>query len=77
MYDAPSVQAVRAEAQRLLAALFEAYRADPQLLPAEWRPADTGGAIRAIGDFIAGMTDRYAIRHYRELIGPIDFPEGF
>src|SRR5207253_2718659 len=35
MYDAPSVQAVRAEAQRLLAALFQAYRADPALLPAE------------------------------------------
>ena len=77
MYDAPSVQAVRSEAQRLLAALFEAYREDPQLLPSEWRPADEAAAPRAIGDFIAGMTDRYAIRQHRALIGPVDLPEGF
>ena len=77
MYDAPSVKAVRAEAQRMLAALFDAYRADPQRLPPEWRPADPAGAVRAIGDFIAGMTDRYAIRQYRDLIGPVDLPEGF
>jgi len=77
MYDAPSVQAVRAEAQRMLAALFETYRADPLLLPAEWRPRDEDDAVRAIGDFIAGMTDRYAIRQYRDLIGPVDLPEGF
>jgi dGTPase len=77
MYEAPSVRAVRAEAQRLLAALFEAYRADPGRLPPEWRPADAAGAARAIGDFIAGMTDRYAIGQYRDLIGPARLPEGF
>jgi dGTPase len=77
MYEAPSVKAVRAEAQRMLAALFEAYRADPHRLPPEWRPADAAGAARAIGDFIAGMTDRYAIRQYRDLIGPVALPEGF
>ena len=77
MYDAPSVQAIRVEAQRLLAALFKAYRADPALLPAEWRPRAGDDAIRAIGDFIAGMTDRYAIRQYRALIGPTALPEGF
>ena len=32
---------------------------------------------RHIGDFIAGMTDRYAVTRYRELVGPIDLPEGF
>ena len=77
MYDAPSVKAVRAEAQRLLAALFEAYRADPRLLPAEWRPANEAGTLRAIGDFLAGMTDRYAIRQYNLLIGPIALPDSF
>jgi dGTPase len=77
MYEAPSVQGVRAEAQRLLAALFHAYRADPDLLPPEWRPRDEAGALRAIGDFIAGMTDRYAIRQHRDLIGPVNLPEGF
>jgi dGTPase len=77
MYEAPSVQGVRAEAQRLLAALFHAYRADPALLPPEWRPRDEAGALRAIGDFIAGMTDRYAIRQHRDMIGPVNLPEGF
>jgi dGTPase len=67
MYDAPSVRAVRAEAQNVLAGLFEAYRADPGLLPPEWRPE--GDLLRAIGDFIAGMTDRYAVRRYEELVG--------
>ncbi|HEX8532995.1 MAG TPA: hypothetical protein VF662_02415, partial [Allosphingosinicella sp.] len=32
---------------------------------------------RRIGDFIAGMTDRYAINRYRELVGPVQLPEGF
>ena len=67
MYDAPAVQAVRGEAQAILAALFAAYRDDPKLLPEEWRPASDDPVVvaRAIGDFIAGMTDRYAVRRYR------------
>jgi dGTPase len=77
MYDAPSVKAVRGEAQAMLAALFCAYRADPERLPEEWRPAGDGGEtalLRAIGDFIAGMTDRYAVRRYEEWIGPSALP---
>jgi dGTPase len=72
MYDAPSVRAVRDEAKGVLARLFDAYRADPALLPAEWRPDkdDRTAVLRAIGDFIAGMTDRYAVRRYEELVGP-------
>jgi dGTPase len=78
MYDAPSVKAVRAEAQAMLAALFAAYRDDPGRLPAEWRPrdADETALLRAIGDFMAGMTDRYAVRRYEALIGPSRLPEG-
>ena len=55
-----------AEAQALLAGLFDAYRDDPVLLPEEWRPAsgDRLAALRAVGDFIAGMTDRYAVRRH-------------
>ncbi len=78
MYEAPPVLAVAARAGELLAGLFEAYRQDPALLPPEWRPASGAGmALRGIGDFIAGMTDRYAIRQYRELVGPAELPEGF
>jgi dGTPase len=79
MYNAPAVVVVRAEAQRVLAGLADAYAADPGLLPAEWRPGDGGrtATLRAVGDFIAGMTDRYAIRRYRELVGPVELPEAF
>jgi dGTP triphosphohydrolase len=33
--------------------------------------------LRAVGDYIAGMTDRFAIRQYRERVGPLALPEGF
>jgi dGTPase len=79
MYEAPEVQAVREQAQAILAALFAAYRDDPRLLPEEWRPlsGEPVTVARAVGDFIAGMTDRYAVRRYRVLIGPVTLPEAF
>jgi dGTPase len=79
MYNAPPVTAVRDEAQRVLAGLFAAYRDDPGRLPPGWLGEDPGepATLRAIGDFIAGMTDRYAIARHRELVGPVELPEGF
>ncbi|HZG10001.1 MAG TPA: deoxyguanosinetriphosphate triphosphohydrolase [Allosphingosinicella sp.] len=79
MYNAPPVAAVRLEAQKVVAGLAAAYAEDPGLLPDAWRPRVGGvtALMRAVGDFIAGMTDRYAIRQYRELIGPVELPEAF
>ncbi|MGZ8998332.1 MAG: deoxyguanosinetriphosphate triphosphohydrolase family protein, partial [Allosphingosinicella sp.] len=79
MYESAPVRAVAGRAGKLLSALFEAYRADPKQLPEEWRieDGDQVRLLRRIGDFLAGMTDRYAIKRYRELIGPADLPEGF
>ncbi|HEX8621916.1 MAG TPA: deoxyguanosinetriphosphate triphosphohydrolase [Allosphingosinicella sp.] len=79
MYNAPPVLAVRDEAQRLLAGLFAAYRDDPGRLPPGWleEDSDETATLRSIGDFIAGMTDRYAIARHRELVGPVELPEGF
>ena len=79
MYRSESVKEVAREAERLIAGLFAAYRADPWLLPSEWQPRsnDDQAVARRIGDFIAGMTDRYAIRQYRSLVGPVDLPEAF
>jgi len=60
--------------------LFAAYRADCALMPDEWRarlPEAEPARSRHIADFIAGMTDRYAIARYREVVGQIDLPEGF
>jgi dGTPase len=79
MYNSPRVAAVKREAQRVVANLAAAYRADPRLLPPGWREeeADEIATMRAIGDFIAGMTDRYAIARHRELVGPVELPEAF
>ena len=79
LYNSPRVAAVKAEAQRVVANLYAAYRGDPRLLPdgwAEWAKDETA-MLRAIGDYVAGMTDRYAIARHRELVGPVELPEGF
>ncbi|WEK01924.1 MAG: deoxyguanosinetriphosphate triphosphohydrolase [Candidatus Sphingomonas phytovorans] len=67
-------------AGELVAGLYGAYHADPRLMPADWHarlPAEEPARSRHIADFIAGMTDRYAVTRYREVVGPIDLPEGF
>ena len=64
----------------MIAGLAAAYQADPRRLPPHWRetiPIDEPARTRHIGDFIAGMTDRYALSRYRELVGPIEIDEGF
>jgi dGTPase len=64
----------------VVAGLFEAYATDPHALPEGWRerlPAEEPWRSRHIADFIAGMTDRYAVARYREVVGPIELPEGF
>ena len=69
-----------AVASTAVTGLFAAYRANPNALPLGWQgalPMTDPARSRHIADFIAGMTDRYAIARYRELVGPIDPPEGF
>ena len=57
---------------------FAAYRDDPSLLPVDWRTEeDEAQRLRTIGDFIAGMTDRFAVARHRELVGPVDLPDRF
>jgi dGTPase len=80
LYHSPSQLEVAAVAQGLLARLFAAYAADPALLPPNWRaslPAEEPARTRHIADFIAGMTDRYAIARHVEVVGPVEMPEGF
>ena len=80
LYHHPSQIAAAEIARGIVAGLFAAYRGDPQLLPDEWAarlPADDPWRSRHIADFIAGMTDRYAIGRYRAVVGPIDLPDGF
>ncbi|UZK67379.1 deoxyguanosinetriphosphate triphosphohydrolase [Sphingomonas sp. M1-B02] len=80
LYHHPAQLAAAEAAHAVVAGLFAAYAGDPALMPQEWRdalPDAEPWRSRHIADFIAGMTDRYAVTRYRDVIGPIDLPEGF
>jgi dGTPase len=80
LYHHPRQLIVAELANVIVSGLFAAYVADPAALPDSWRatlPAGDPARSRHIGDFIAGMTDRYAASRYRDLVGPVDLPEGF
>lgn len=80
LYHHPRQLAAAEAAHGVVDGLFAAYRADPASLPEPWREglaAEEPWRSRHIADFIAGMTDRYAIAHYRDIVGPVDLPEGF
>src|SRR5690625_5564911 len=55
------------KAQRILRELFEAFIHDPRLLAPEHRREDPTEQARAISDYVAGMTDRHAMREHRAL----------
>ena len=79
LYHHPQQLAVADQARAIVAGLAQAYIADPDLLPKDWcarLPHAEPDRTRHIGDFIAGMTDRYAVARYREVIGPVDMPDG-
>lgn len=71
MYRHSRVDRVMDDAARIVRDLFGRYFADPSALPSEWaREAGRGGQTshaRAVADFIAGMTDRYALTEHRRL----------
>jgi dGTPase len=78
LYNAPALVPVREEAQRVVANLFEAYRTDPSLLPPGWlHEGDEVERLRKVGDFVAGMTDRFAVARHQELVGRVDLPDRF
>ena len=66
------------KARRVVRALFDAFFGDPTLMPEEHQRTGArlevlqGGAgrARAVADYIAGMTDRYAILEHRRLFDP-------
>jgi len=73
MYRHPEVKRVREQADAIVRRLFEAYGEDPAAMPAEWAlRAGEGEAARAraAADYIAGMTDRFALGEYRRLFDP-------
>ena len=71
MYRHPKVMKVRAEADDILRDLFRRFKAEPALMPEEWRTdlpeGDEARLARRVADYIAGMTDRYAILEHQRL----------
>jgi dGTPase len=65
MYRHEKVNQMTASARRVVGDLFELYMADPAQLPADWRRLfdehDEAGKARTVADYIAGMTDRFAL----------------
>ena len=80
LYYHPLQVEVAGLARQIVAGLFNLYANEPDTLPPDWRaslPDEQPDRARHIADFIAGMTDRYAITCYRNLVKDIELPEGF
>ncbi len=67
LYRHSRVMRMTSKARRIVRELFQAFLEDPRLLAADWRRDDPDQQARAISDYIAGMTDRYAIAEHRNL----------
>jgi dGTPase len=69
LYRHFQVNRTRVKASRIVRELFDAFMADPVLLPPDYQaaPGDPAKQARKIADYIAGMTDRYAIREHRRI----------
>ena len=70
MYRHYRVNRTRSQARRILAEMFQLFMAEPEVLPTEWAFAAEGTEARrarAVCDYIAGMTDRYAIGEHSRL----------
>ena len=79
LYHHPHQLAAADAARVVVSGLFDAFHAEPALMGEGWSavPTEEPGRSRQVADFIAGMTDRFAISRYRAVIGPVDLPEGF
>ena len=76
MYRAPAVVEMRVQVTQVVQELFPLFMSQPDLLPKQWRKdvddaVDEVGLARIVADYIAGMTDRFALLTHQNLIGGI------
>jgi dGTPase len=80
VYRHQRVLRMTTKAKRVLSALFTAFMDEVKLMPAEHRDTalraeqrtGVAGRARIVADYVAGMTDRYAILEYRRLFDPAE-----
>ena len=72
LYRHPQVVQTTSEARRVVVDLYAAYVDVPAEMPADFQAA--ADRPRAVADYIAGMTDRFALREYHRLTGRVPFP---
>ena len=74
MYDHPKVYRMSSKARRVVRDLFELLFGEPNLLPREWQGGldgpRAGKTARRVADYIAGMTDRFALDEHTRLFDP-------
>lgn len=71
LYRHPRVVRMQVKAEKIISELYDAYLAEPSVLPSHVQSmADSRGLERNICDYIAGMTDRYAIEEHNKLFNP-------
>ncbi len=74
MYRHYKVNRMASKARRVIRELFQLFISEPDILPNEWRatagPSAEPMQARLISDYIAGMTDRYALLEYERLFDP-------
>jgi len=75
MYRHYKVNRMMSKAKRIVRALFDYYLAEPACLPDEWRDKAARSAeaerARLVADYIAGMTDRFALEEHQKLFEPM------
>ena len=75
MYQHYRVVRMAVKAERIVENLFNAYRSDPAILPRHVQQGiDQRGLERTICDYIAGMTDRFAVEEHQKLFDPTWLP---
>jgi dGTPase len=71
LYQHHRIERMKDKSRRILEALYRRYLENPRLLPDDTaRRMEADGLERTIADYIAGMTDRYAIQEHRRLFDP-------
>ena len=78
LYDHYRVRRMTRKAERIVSDLFGLFMDDPRLLPPQYHdkvravPDDATAKARVVADYIAGMTDRFAIREHKRLFDPVE-----